>query len=295
MAPERMYFGVEFCQHLLPDSNDIIAAVKECKTHGLGFTLLTPYVTDSYLEEVERLAESMLAQDAPDPEVVVNDWGVLRRLRRVCGARIKIILGRGLNRMMRDPRLPDLGPEHLGGDEQPEVWQEGSFSSREFRGMLTEQGIERVELDYPLQGLRDLRNETLRFTLHLPFGMIATGRNCMVSSYGKPASVRFMVPLACDAPCRRFTLRLRAPWSRRELGNTALPLLDQQSSFRTGHPPSRRVDELPESVSDPAPRFLQKGNSHFYELNDEQVGAALQWAERQPALDRIVVEPDLPM
>jgi len=290
-----MYFGVEFCQHLLPDSDDIIAAIEECDAHALGFTLLTPYVTDAYLEEVDALVETMLEKEAPDPEVVVNDWGVLRRLKRGYGDRIKIILGRGLNRMMRDPRLPDLGPEHLGGDEQPEVWQEGSFSSTEFRGMLSDQGVDRVELDYPLQGLRDLRDGALRFTLHLPFGMIATGRNCMVSSYGKPASVRFMVPLACDAPCRRFTLRLRAPWSKRELGNTALPLLNQQSSFRSGHPPSRRVDGLPEGSTDPAPRFLQKGNSHFYELDDQQLVAALQWAERQPALDRIVVEPDLPM
>ncbi len=295
MTPERMYFGVEFCQHLLPDSNDIIAAVQQCHVHGLSFTLLTPYVTDPYLEEVDSLVETMLEQNPADPEVVVNDWGVLRRLKRRYADRIKIILGRGLNRMMRDPRLPDLGPEHLGGDEQPEVWQEGSFSSSEFRGMLSEQGVERVDIDYPLQGLRALRDGPLRFTLHLPFGMIATGRNCMVNSYGKPPSVRFMVPLACDAPCRRFTLRLRAPWSRRELGNTALPLLNQQSSFRSGHPPSRRVDVLPAGSTDPAPRFLQKGNSHFYELNEEQVEAALQWAEGQPALDRIVVEPDLPM
>ena len=290
-----MYFGVEFCQHLLPDSDDIVAAVEQCHSRKLGFTLLTPYVTDAYLEEVDSLVKTMLKQNAPDPEVVVNDWGVLRRLRRSYGGRIKVILGRGLNRMMRDPRLPDLGPEHLGGDEQPEVWQEGSFSNTEFRGMLSEQGVDRVELDYPLQGLTDLRGGPLRFTLHLPFGMIATGRNCMVSSYGKPASVRFMVPLACDAPCRRFTLRLRAPWSKRELGNTALPLLNQQSSFRSGHPPSRRVDELPDDSTDPAPRFLQKGNTHFYELDDQQIAAALLWANRQPALDRIVVEPVLPM
>jgi hypothetical protein len=290
-----MYFGVEFCHHLLPDKEDIAAAVEQCRIRKLGFTLLTPYVTDSYLEEVDSLVATMLEHKAPTPEVVVNDWGVLRRLKRIYGDRIDLILGRGLNRMMRDPRLPDLGPEHLGGDDQPQVWQEGSFSGREFRGMLAEQDIDRVELDYPLQGLNELQDGPLRYTLHLPFGMIATGRNCMVSSYGKPPSVRFMVPVVCDAPCRRFTLRLRAPWSRRELGSTALPLLNQESSFRRGHPPSRRVDELPEGSTDPAPRFLQKGNSHFYELDDNQIQSALQWAERQSTLDRIVVEPDLPM
>ena len=286
---------MEFCQHLIPEVQDMIAAAEQCRDRSLGFTFLTPYVTDTFLDDVDALVATMLEHDAPDPEVVVNDWGVLRRLKRRYGEHIKIILGRGLNRMMRDPRLPDLGPEHLGGEEQPQVWQEGSFSSREFRGMLSDHGIDRVEIDYPLQGLRDLDASSLRFTLHLPFGMIASGRNCMVSSYGKPPSVRFMVPIACDAPCRQFTLQLRAPWSQRELGNTALPLLNSTSSFRSGHPPSRRVDELPEESSDPAPRFLQKGNTHFYELNDTQIQAALTWAEGQSGLDRIVVEPDLPM
>ncbi len=241
----------------------------------------------------------MLDTGAPDPEVVVNDWGVLRRVRRCYGKRVSLVLGRGLNRMMRDPRLPDVGPEHLGGDEQPDSWREGSHSGTPFKALLRDQDIGRVELDYPLQGLADLpiepSEQQLSFTLHLPFGMVATGRNCMVSSYGKPASVRFMVPIACDAPCRRFTLKLRAPWSRRAVGSAALPLLDNQSSFRRGHPPSRRVDQLPVAVDDPAPHFLQKGNSHFYELEGPQLEEALAWAERQHGLDRIVVEPDLPM
>jgi len=231
--------------------------------------------------------------------VVVNDWGVLRRLRRCYGDKVRLILGRGLNRMMRDPRLPDVGPEHLGGESQPDNWREGSHAGTPFKALLRDQEIARVELDYPLQGLADLPeaspDEDLRFTLHLPFGMIATGRNCMVSSYGKPPSVRFMVPLACDAPCRRFTLKLRAPWSRREVGSTALPLLENQSSFRPGHPPSRRVDQLPEHGEDPAPHFLQKGNTHFYQLEGETLQQAIDWATRQSCLDRIVVEPDLPM
>jgi hypothetical protein len=274
-------------------------AAEKCRVRGLGLTLLTPYVTDPFLDDVDTLVATMLAERAPEPEVVVNDWGALRRLRRVYGPKVRLILGRGLNRMMRDPRVPDLGPEHLGGDSTPDSWREGSHSGTPFQGLLRDQDIGRVELDYPLQGLADLPGDSgsqpLRFTLHLPFGMIATGRNCMVASYGKPPSVRFMVPLACDAPCRRFTLKLRAPWSKRAVGSAALPLLGPSSSFRAGHPPSRRVDRFSDGSDDPAPQFLQKGNTHFYELEGENLEQALQWAKRQHAVDRIVVEPELPM
>ncbi len=293
--PSRIYFGVEFCQHLLPSEADVIAAAEQCRSRGLGMTLLTPYVTDGWLDPVSRLVKTLIEVKAPDPEVVLNDWGLLRRLRREFEGQVEWVLGRGLHRMMRDPRLADVGPEHLGGDTQPDLWLEGSYSSREFRLLLAELDLHRVEIDYPLQGLRDLEDFPLNFSLHLPYGMIASGRNCMVSSYGKPPSLRFMVPIACDAPCRDFTIHLRAPWSRRGLGNNALPLLDANPAPSPSFPPSRRVESLPPSGADPSPRFLQKGNTHFYELNEDQILAALQWAASQRGLDRVVVEPALPM
>jgi len=229
-----------------------------------------------------------------DPEVVVNDWGVLRRVRsRRQGPRP--VLGRGLNRMMRDPRLPDVGPEHLGGDPTPDSWKKASHDSGPFRRLMASLGIERAETDAPLQGLDAVTAGGPSLTLHMPYGMVASGRICMVSGWGKPASVRFVPPRRCDAPCRRFTIELRAPWSRRQQGATELPLVREGEILPLNRLLNRRRNSFPEPALDPAPRFLQKGNTHFYRLDEAGIRAALQWIASNDSVDRLVVEPDLPM
>ena len=288
-APTRLYFGVEFCQHLLPTRDDVQAAVAFANERGWAFTLLTPYMVDAFVEGTAALLD--VVESALDPEVVVNDWGVLRILE---GRAVRSVLGRGLHRQQRDPRLPDVGPEHLGGDEVPDTWKQGSLGSRYFRRFLDAVGVGRVELDAPLHGSEDLP-DGVPVSLHLPFGMVASGRICMVSSWGKSASTRFVAPVACDAPCRRFTIELRAPWSRREDGAERLPLVAQGSFIPLSRLLNRRRNALPEPEEDPAPRFLQKGNTHFYELDGERLGSALTWAGRQAAIDRVVIQPWLPM
>lgn len=286
-TPSRLYFGVEFCQHLMPSAHDVAAARAYCEARGWGLTLLTPYVTDAFLPAVDAL----LAELPPGTEVVVEDWGVLRRVR---AAGLQPILGRGLHRLTRDPRLPDVGPEHLRGDAPPSSWGQGSLHSRHFRAFLARAGVGRVQIDVPLQGLSELPAD-LPMAVHLPFGMIASGRICMVSSWGKPASQRFVPPRHCDAPCRRFTATLRAPWSRRDEGAEAVPLVADGAFIPLSRVLNRRRNALPEPAADPAPRFFQKGNTHFTRLQGDALAAATAWAMAEPAIDRVVFEPDLPM
>ena len=289
-APGRLLFGSEFCQHLIPSTDDVAAAANLARERGLGLTLLTSYVTDDFLERTaERVA---VLAGAPDPEVVFNDWGVLRQVRREHPG-VGLVLGRGLNRQVRDPRLPDVGPEHLGGDEPPAAWGGSSIGSASFRALLRKLGVQRVASDVPLQGATPIGADGLPCQVHLPWGMVASGRICLVSAYGKPASVRLVPPLACDAPCRRYTLNLRAPWTRREQAG-ALPV-PEGSFIPLTRLLNRRRNELPEPASDPAPRFFQKGNTHFYRLRGEALDRALAWAVEEPSVDRVVVEVDLPM
>jgi hypothetical protein len=271
----------------MPSADDVTAARGWAEERGWAFTLVTPYVTDAFLPAVD----AQVARLAPGSEVVVEDWGVLRRVR---AADMRPVLGRGLHRLTRDPRLPDVGPEHLRGDAPPSSWNQGSLGSRRFRTFLAAAGVERVQLDVPLQGLSPLP-EGVPVAVHLPYGMIASGRICMVSSWGKPASQRFVPPRACDAPCRRFTVELRAPWSRRDAGAEAVPLVADGSFIPLSHVLNRRRNALPEAGADPAPRFLQKGNTHFYRLEGEALAAAKAWAAAEPAVDRVVLEPDIPM
>lgn len=286
-----MYFGVEFCQHLLPSADDVAAAAAVAERRGLGLSLLTPYATDEAVERIEPLLDCM--EEAPDPEVIVNDWGVLSRVR--ARARLRPVLGRGLNRMTRDPRLPDVGPEHLGGDAPPATWRMASHDAGPFRRLLDRLDVQRIETDMPLQGLQPPPPDGQRLSVHLPWGMVASGRICMVNAWGKPASQRFVPPRHCDAPCRRFTVQLRAPWSRREAGAEGLPMVDEGQILPLDSLLNRRRNELPVPEADPAPRFWTKGNTHFFLLEGPALGRALAWADASPAVDRVVVAPDLPM
>ncbi len=299
---QRLYFGVSFCQHLTSPPEDAVAAAVFAQKRGWGLTLVTGYVTDPFLEKIDAIVAALIAANAPDLEVVVDDWGVLRRVRSRYPS-VRLVLGRGLNRMVRDPRVPDTGPEHLGGDATPESWQGSSLGSSAFRALLRKLGVHRGEADVPLQGLTpgatgDTSNPStspaIPTAVHLPFGMVATGRICMVSAYGKPPSVRFIPPLACDAPCRDTTLTLRAPWARRDEGAEALPV-SEGAFIPLTKLLNRRRNQLPEPEVDPAPRFLQKGNTHFYVLEGERLQAAIDWAISEPSVDRVVVEVDLPM
>jgi len=282
---------VEFCQHLLPSPDDVDAAAAVARTRGLGLTLLTPYATDEAVDVIGPLLDRLEA--APDPEVVVNDWGVLHLVGG--RPRLRAVIGRGLNRAMRDPRLPDVGPEHLGGDAAPSSWRTASHDSGPFRRLLERLGVERVETDVPLQGLSEPSPGGPRLSVHLPWGMVASGRICMVNAWGKPASQRFVPPRHCDAPCRRFTVELRAPWQRRDATSEALPMVDAGQILPLDHLLNRRRNRYPDPEQDPAPRFWAKGNTHFYRLDGEALASALAWADDAETVDRLVVAPDLPM
>ena len=294
-AYTRLYFGSEFCQHLLPSVEEVQHASGLATGQGWGLTLLTSYSTDSFVERTIELVGAALKTNPVGLEVVVNDWGLLRRLGVEFGTNVTRVIGRGLNRMMRDPRVPDVGPEHLGGDALPQTWQQSSMHSRGFIALVEGLGVSRVESDVPLTGLADLPPSSLRTTLHAPWGMVASGRVCLVNAWGKPGALRFVPPMHCDAPCRRFSIELRAPWSRRATGAERLPVVAEGTFIPLTRLLNRRRNVLPEPSVDPAPRFFQKGNTHFYRLDTQQLTALYARAQSSVHIDRLVVAPDLPM
>ena len=124
--------------------------------------------------------------------------------------------------------------------------------------------------------------------------MVASGRICLVNALGKPPSVRLTAPIACNAPCRKYTLELRAPWSRRD-ASASVPTVQAGDILPLSRLLNRRRTQLPPVKQDPAPRFFQKGNTHFYRLEGPRLKAAYEWALAAPGVDRVVLEPHLPM
>ena len=116
---DRFYFGQEFCQRLLPTVPDLMRAVERAASRNLGFTLVTPFVTNAGMARVKELVRS-LPDNFPEGllEVVVNDWGVLSWLHRERPV-LPLALGRLLVKQKRGPSHPPHQGEAPRGRRRP--------------------------------------------------------------------------------------------------------------------------------------------------------------------------------
>ena len=89
---KRVYLGSEFCENLLPQISLVEDVISECSRQHLGYTLVTPYLTNKGMEKLARLTE-YFARKEEKTEIVINDWSVLKLLQRHPG-NFEIILGR---------------------------------------------------------------------------------------------------------------------------------------------------------------------------------------------------------
>jgi len=202
---QRVYFGDEFCERLLPGTAELRQVMDHVRDRGLPLTLVTPYVTQEGLQHVERL----IAVLPDNTEVVINDWGVLRMLRsRFAG--LVPVLGRLMTKIKRGPRIVnflDRLPQ-----EALEHFRRTNLGVPEYQHFLRACGIGRVELDNPLQGL-DLSDVPgdLRLSLPIPFAYVTTTRFCLVANCDVPEKKGFIGVFPCHQECRRYTFYLHNP------------------------------------------------------------------------------------
>jgi len=203
IKPSRLYFGHETCQRGLPSPGEVVEAAENSRKRKMDFTLVTPYVTERGLHTVTALFREMVRFNYRD-EVVCNDWGVFYLLRREFPS-LKPVLGRLLNKMLRDPRISD----HQG--KYPEVFfQPCPPAGRHMNEMLAAAGVKRAEADYPIPGFnRAYHSGKLKKSLYIPYGIITTGRICLLGSWGLQRGQKFRASTAtCSGKCRHYRLFL---------------------------------------------------------------------------------------
>jgi hypothetical protein len=193
---DRIHYGNEFCERLLPHSTQLRRVVEWSRGHDLGITLLTPMLADRGIEQLPRLFGQL-----PDAsEVVVNDWGVLRLLRerfpRLCP-----VAGRQMGKMIKDPRLPSA--------EWASAIPPGMQSSL-YPKLMQRFGVESVETDIrPFAETADLRPNGLRLSVHLPFGYTLKGRICKPGSLALEKQKKFMPGHSCQKECLVYFSRMQ--------------------------------------------------------------------------------------
>lgn len=183
---DRVYFGAEFCQWRMPAAASVARSYARARELGMGFTLVTPWVTDAGLGRLctlFRVLSDSSSGDAARPEVVINDYGALDALKEG-RYRLVPVLGRLLTRQKRCPRIPGI-MERLpqsGRELYLHAGIEDPVSAKFLKGF----GIRRVELDNPLQGIDvNLKNAGLKGTVYTPYAYVTVTRHCPVSFDGK--------------------------------------------------------------------------------------------------------------
>lgn len=230
---ERVYFGHEFCERLLPRPASVAKLARAAERAGLGFTLLTPYVTERGLGRLRRIFAA-LAGASGASEGVFNDWGTLRVLRSDFPGLVPV-LGRLLVKMKRGPRLAELATRF--NPATADYFRTCSLDVPLYREFLGERGVRRVELDNVLQGIDlDLRGTGLSASLYVPWGYIATTRLCLAASCDRHGMEDEVGILPCRKECRRFTFELD------QLGTSV-------SQVRKGNTVFFRNDAVPEDAA----------------------------------------------
>lgn len=172
MGVERLYLGSEFCPWTFPDLAEIRRGIELARQAALPLTLVTPVFGEFFLAHLQGILTDLLPDFSAADEVVISDWGAYQLLREIAPEQ-EIVLGRALSGQKRGPQIIDLDLP-VG---QLEYFQESRFHSSEGRKLLADLTIKRVELDYPPQGIVAV-SPPLRATLHTPFAMVTSSRNC---------------------------------------------------------------------------------------------------------------------
>lgn len=190
----RLYFGAEFCFWRFPSADHILRARRWAKEFGLAFTLVTPVLGEDERLRLDERLKKVLPELGSGDEVLISDWGTFELVRALRDD-LEIILGRALSGQKRGPRI--LGMALTA--EQVDYFQRGSWHNRGAVELLAEKGVRRIEQDNLLQGLAPLPGG-LKGSLHLPYAMVTSSRNCPFRSTSGAGP--------CPAPCGEvFTLR----------------------------------------------------------------------------------------
>nr|WP_211159880.1 hypothetical protein [Aromatoleum aromaticum] len=195
-TPTHVYLGSEFCEHLIPTPVALRKGVAIARDLGCMVSLLAPIAAPKDLRTLGNLLPSL-----PDEsEVIVSDWGTAYFVReRFPG--LRLIAGRVLCRMQRDPRIPAAHSALAA-----------SFDPRPLGAMLARLGFVRMELDVPLTDPHAAFSSLpLPASVHVPFSCVAKGRMCRIGSTAMRGAERFAVGSRCRKECLRVSAKLERP------------------------------------------------------------------------------------
>jgi hypothetical protein len=199
----RLYFGIEFCQNLLPSKEEIGQILRFIFEKRIDFTFVTPYLTNEGMEKIKGLLSCVIDAQA-EAEIVINDWGLLEWINQEYPG-LNLALGRLLTKQKRGPRILKL--IGIVPDTMIQHFRKSNVDASAAIDFLIERQIKRVELDNLLQGI-SRPPHSLKGSLYIPFAYITTTRLCLLSSCENESDKYLRMVSACNRECQRYTFKL---------------------------------------------------------------------------------------
>ncbi|WP_286884897.1 hypothetical protein [Aneurinibacillus sp. UBA3580] len=260
--PDRIYFGSEFCQYRLPSLSTVKKALAYSWHNGFEFTFASPYVHNQKFHLLLEILED-LHQTAGvagrSIEVVLNDWGVYHHVRTNFPS-LHIVIGRLLNKTIRDPRIADYYDDERAPESARNVVKETGLFSDSFSRFLESANVVGIEFDELVQEHKLAQHKSpYRLSFHFPFGCVASGNACMVGFMEASKKEKFRGDPECKQQCQLYTFELK----------------------------NRQFTDMEY-------RIFQKGNTAFYAYNPNIVKRGLQ-GMIDVASTRIVYSPRIPV
>jgi hypothetical protein len=200
----RLYFGIEFCQNLIPSAEDLSSVLKFVSEKKMKFTFVTPFLTNEGMGKIKPLL-SFIIDNQPEAEIVINDWGLLGWINREYSG-LNLLLGRLLTKQKRGPQILNL----LGKvpDTMVQHFRQSNVDSAILSRFLITKQIKRVELDNLFQGI--IRPPpSLKGSLYMPFAYITTTRLCLFSSCENKVNKHSRAITPCNKECQGYGFRLQ--------------------------------------------------------------------------------------
>jgi len=170
----RLYLGVEYCPHLMPESEQLLKAHHYCKINQKQLTLVTPICFEIVSEQLQSLIKSY-AELEEHLEIVVNDWGVFHFVVTNF-PHLQPIIGRLLTRQKRFSQKLSLG------ENEAKHFSSLPLAHPAILEWLTSKGVRRFELEVEKGlDLTRLIETNISLSLYLPYSIVSVTRACPAS------------------------------------------------------------------------------------------------------------------
>lgn len=167
----RLYFGAEFCDNLLPSSDDIKQVLNFCINRNINFTLVLPWCQERSVPYAIEALESL----PKATEVVFNDWGIWTLMQeKFKNKEFKCVLGRLLNKTRSDPRA-----QYLTEQKDSNYTKACILDNAEFQSFITNRGIYQVDLSNTLQGYSYHLDHNISASIYYPYVFSSIIGHCL--------------------------------------------------------------------------------------------------------------------